>query len=110
MRVATHTLASSRKTIGVPISVNQNFSRKTAMQSNVCFVLSMSGPLESISCQKGASHGIVRLSSAMQAVPSSNVRQPRPGMGLKMLRDGMDSVNVVSVIQFILQTLILTLF
>lgn len=42
---------------------------------------------------EGAEHGLIRLSSA--AAPSSS--QPlAPGMGLKFLRDGQDSANLVS--------------
>ena len=41
---------------------------------------------------KGANHGIVRLSSA--AKPTADGKQPlAPGMGLKFLRDGVDSAK-----------------
>ena len=44
---------------------------------------------------KGANHGIVRFSSA--AKPDANGGQPlAPGMGLKFLRDGKDSANLVA--------------
>jgi hypothetical protein len=42
---------------------------------------------------EGAEHGIIRLSSA--AEPSSS-KPLAPGMGLKFLRDGQDSANLVS--------------
>lgn len=43
----------------------------------------------------GADHGIIRLSSA--AKPVADGSQPlAPGMGLKFLRDGVDSANLVS--------------
>ena len=38
----------------------------------------------------------MRLSTNLEAVPSSRLFQPRPSMGLKLLRDGMDSANLVS--------------
>lgn len=42
---------------------------------------------------KGAEHGLIRLSSAAQ--PSAS--QPlAPGFGLKFLRDGVDSANIVA--------------
>jgi hypothetical protein len=48
---------------------------------------------------KGAKYGLIRLSSA--AKPSDSKINPLanalgPGMGLKFLRDGMDSANLVS--------------
>jgi hypothetical protein len=43
---------------------------------------------------KGADHGIVRLSFA--AEPNAKEKNTTPGMGLKFLRDGMDSVNLVA--------------
>jgi len=44
---------------------------------------------------KGASQGIVRLSSA--AKPELGTKAPLgPGMGLKFLRDGIDSANLVA--------------
>lgn len=44
---------------------------------------------------KGATHGLVRLSSA--AEPALTTMQPlAPGMGLKFLRDGVDSANLVA--------------
>jgi hypothetical protein len=59
----------------------------------VKFVSSGSHPFTGIF--KGASHGIVRLSSA--AEPSLTGSQPlAPGIGLKFLRDGMDSSNLVA--------------
>ena len=46
---------------------------------------------------RGARHGIARLSSALPADPSSSYSQPTPGMGLKFLRDGRDSANMLAV-------------
>jgi len=44
---------------------------------------------------KGADHGVIRLSSAAQ--PAADNSQPlAPGMGLKFLRSGRDSANLVS--------------
>jgi hypothetical protein len=43
---------------------------------------------------KGADHGIVRLSYA--AEPNVKDKNTTPGMGLKFLIDGMDSVNLVA--------------
>ena len=48
---------------------------------------------------KGASHGIVRLAHSAEPTtvpPGSIVFNPRPGMGLKFLRNGMDSANLVA--------------
>jgi len=42
----------------------------------------------------GADHGIIRLSSA--AKPTADGQPLAPGMGLKFLRDGVDSANLVS--------------
>jgi len=42
---------------------------------------------------EGAKEGLIRLSSAV--APSSS-QALAPGMGLKFLRDGMDSANLVS--------------
>ena len=56
-------------------------------------------------CLKGARHGIVRMSNALQALPSG--RRPRPGIGLKLLRDGMDSANLVSMCQNIIKSYVL---
>ena len=45
----------------------------------------------------GARHGIVRYSHSIVPRPGSNTHNnPRPGMGLKLLRDGRESANVVS--------------
>ena len=57
------------------------------------------------SYMKGASHGMVRLSNAIQASPSSSLFQPRPGMGLKLLRDGMDSANLVRMIVYLVNSI-----
>jgi hypothetical protein len=44
---------------------------------------------------KGADQGLIRLSSA--AAPTADSKSPlAPGMGLKFLRDGIDSANLVS--------------
>lgn len=43
---------------------------------------------------EGANHGIVRFSSA--AKPVADGQPLAPGMGLKFLRDGVDSANLVS--------------
>jgi len=43
---------------------------------------------------EGASQGIVRFSLAKE--PSTSSRATAPGMGLKFLRDGMDSANLVA--------------
>eukprot|EP00092_Neocalanus_flemingeri_P039229 GFUD01042706.1.p1 GENE.GFUD01042706.1~~GFUD01042706.1.p1 ORF type:complete len:321 (+),score=78.75 GFUD01042706.1:47-1009(+) len=43
---------------------------------------------------KGAGHGIVRLSLAKE--PDTDYLTTVPGMGLKFLRDGMDSANLVA--------------
>lgn len=43
---------------------------------------------------KGADHGIVRLSVAKPTVPI--LKESAPGMGLKFLRDGVDSANLVA--------------
>ena len=43
---------------------------------------------------QGASKGIVRFSLAVEPSPSSN--NTTPGLGLKFLRDGMDSANLVA--------------
>ena len=43
---------------------------------------------------KGADYGLIRLSSA--AKPDTSSQPLAPGMGLKFLRDGMDSANLVS--------------
>ena len=43
---------------------------------------------------EGADHGIVRLSAA--AEPNTKVKELAPGMGLKFLRDGMDSASLVA--------------
>jgi hypothetical protein len=43
---------------------------------------------------QGADHGIIRLSFA--AEPNAKKKNTTPGMGLKFLRDGMDSVNLVA--------------
>lgn len=43
---------------------------------------------------KGGDHGVVRLSFA--AKPDPKVLNTTPGMGLKFLRDGIDSVNLVA--------------
>lgn len=44
---------------------------------------------------KGANQGLIRLSSA--AAPTADSKSPlAPGMGLKFLRDGIDSANLVS--------------
>jgi len=44
-----------------------------------------------------ADHGYIRLSSAAPPASSGLIKQPlAPGMGLKWLRDGMDSANLVS--------------
>ena len=43
---------------------------------------------------KGATHGVVRLSIGSK--PDTTVLNLAPGMSLKFLRDGMDSVNLVS--------------
>lgn len=45
---------------------------------------------------EGTSQGIVRLSFAKKPDPASNVTTP--GMGLKFLRDGMDSANLVAMV------------
>lgn len=43
----------------------------------------------------GADYGLIRLSSA--AAPTADSKSPlAPGMGLKFLRDGIDSANLVS--------------
>lgn len=42
---------------------------------------------------RGATHGLVRLSSAAQPTPDGKLG---PGMGLKFLRDGVDSANLVA--------------
>ncbi len=41
----------------------------------------------------GADQGIIRLSSAVQPTADGSIS---PGMGLKFLRDGIDSANLVS--------------
>ena len=49
----------------------------------------------------GAKHGIVRLGHSLVPRPgkaTDTVGNPRPGMGLKLLRDGRDSANVLAVI------------
>merc|ERR1712215_37840 len=43
---------------------------------------------------EGATQGIVRFSLAKE--PSTSSRNTAPGMGLKFLRDGMDSANLVA--------------
>jgi len=43
---------------------------------------------------KGAQHGLVRLSLALK--PDNEILNTAPGMGLKFLRDGMDSANLVA--------------
>jgi len=43
---------------------------------------------------KGAQHGLVRLSLALE--PDTEKLTTAPGMGLKFLRDGMDSANLVA--------------
>ena len=43
---------------------------------------------------QGASYGIVRISLA--AEPEASVQNTAPGMGLKLLRDGMESASLVS--------------
>lgn len=43
---------------------------------------------------QGANHGVVRLSAA--AEPNPKVKNLAPGMGLKFLRDGMDSASLVA--------------
>ena len=46
---------------------------------------------------KGANHGIVRLSYIAQPNPLKPVGfNPRPSMGLKFLRDGMDAASLVA--------------
>lgn len=42
----------------------------------------------------GSDHGVVRLSAA--AEPSPKVQELAPGMGLKFLRDGIDSASLVA--------------
>lgn len=42
---------------------------------------------------RGATHGLVRFSAAKQPTPSTSLG---PGMGLKFLRDTMDSANLVA--------------
>ena len=42
---------------------------------------------------KGADLGLIRLSSATEPTPDTKLG---PGMGLKFLRDGVDSANLVS--------------
>lgn len=59
----------------------------------VKFVSSGSHPYTGIF--EGADHGIVRLSSA--AEPTADGKQPlAPGLGLKFLRDNVDSANLVA--------------
>ena len=43
---------------------------------------------------KGAEHGLIRMSSA--AKPASGGQPLAPGFGLKFLRDGVDSANLVA--------------
>jgi len=43
---------------------------------------------------KGAQHGLVRLSLALE--PDTEKLNTAPGMGLKFLRDGVDSANLVA--------------
>lgn len=43
---------------------------------------------------KGAEHGIIRLSVAKPTIPV--MKEMAPGMGLKFLRDGVDSANLVA--------------
>ena len=59
----------------------------------VRFVAESSSPYTGIF--KGADLGLIRLSSA--AAPTADSKSPlAPGMGLKFLRDGIDSANLVS--------------
>jgi len=75
------------------LSTRKKYIHSVAAHGKVRFVSSGNHPFTGIF--KGADHGIIRLSSA--AEPTADGKQPlAPGMGLKFLRDGVDSANLVS--------------
>ena len=80
--------------------LSQGFFFETLILS--LFVLYDQEPWQNNNLPQGAQYGIVRLSTAFTAVPSSSLFRPRPGMGLKLLRDSVDSANVVIVIENII--------
>jgi len=51
---------------------------------------------------RGAKYGILRISDATETTPE--VIKTAPGFGLKLLRDGMSSANVVTMFAFDGQT------
>lgn len=75
-----------------PYSLRRKYIHSVGVHGKVKFV--STGKHSYTGIFKGANSGIVRLSSAAQPVVGG---QPlAPGMGLKFLRDGGDSANLVA--------------
>lgn len=81
-----------------PNSIRTKFIHSVGVHGKVKFVSTGDHPYTGIF--KGASSGIIRLSSA--AKPTADNKSPlTPGMGLKFLRDGIDSANLVSMFDLV---------
>ena len=75
-----------------PHKLRRKYIHSVGVHGKVKFVSTGTHPYTGIF--KGADHGIIRLSSAAEPVVGG---QPlAPGMGLKFLRDGEDSANLVA--------------
>lgn len=75
-----------------PYSLRTKYIHSVGVHGKVKFVASGTQTYSGIF--KGANHGIIRLSSA--AKPAVGGQPLAPGMGLKFLRDGQESANLVS--------------
>lgn len=87
------------KTKGDAMEWGYLWNRKKLIHSigavgKVKFVPSPSSPFTGIF--SGANYGLVRLSSA--AAPAKSGQPLAPGFGLKFLRDGIDSANLVAMV------------
>lgn len=76
-----------------PFSTRTKYIHSVGVHGKVKFVSTGDHPYTGVF--EGADYGIVRLSSA--AKPTTDGSQPlAPGMGLKFLRDGVSSANLVA--------------
>jgi len=76
------------------LTTRTKYIHSVGAHGKVRFVSSGSHPYTGIF--EGADHGIIRLSSAVAPTAGEKGQSIAPGMGLKFLRDGVDSANLVS--------------
>jgi len=93
MEPTFHTKGDTMASELLGLSTRKKYIHSVGATGKVRFVSSGNHPYTGIF--EGANHGIIRLSSA--AKPTADGKQAlAPGMGLKFLRDGVDSANLVS--------------